>query len=210
MVVESRVAPQDIGHRAVGQPAEVAVDGFDVARYGTIAGVVDYLSADSLLDAEGATAAATGRGETTETDREGSGEAPDTHDDTGVTIDPGSGASRAERADELPTFETPAGDVGDATEREAGRAAADPVDRQAGGGQAFDHGRLQLGRAEPAVIADADRGAAAPDDHGAEGAADGAGIGGGQRPADDAANIVFAEDAGIERMGLGHRLLPLA
>jgi hypothetical protein len=80
----------------------------------------------SLLDAEGATAAATGRGETTETDREGSGEAPDTHDDTGVTIDPGAEASRAERADELPTFETPGGDVGDATEREAGRAAADP------------------------------------------------------------------------------------
>jgi HlyD family secretion protein/adhesin transport system membrane fusion protein len=53
VIVESRVAPQDIGHLAVGQPAEVAVDGFDVARYGTIEGAVDYLSADSLLDAEG-------------------------------------------------------------------------------------------------------------------------------------------------------------
>jgi HlyD family secretion protein/adhesin transport system membrane fusion protein len=53
VIVESRVSPADIGHLAVGQPAEVAVDGFDVARYGMLAGEVDYLSPDSLLDAEG-------------------------------------------------------------------------------------------------------------------------------------------------------------
>jgi HlyD family secretion protein/adhesin transport system membrane fusion protein len=53
VIVESRVSPQDIGHLALGQPAEVAIDGFDTARYGTVAGVVDYLSPDSLMDAEG-------------------------------------------------------------------------------------------------------------------------------------------------------------
>ncbi len=50
LVVDARVAPRDIGFVAVGQPARVKVQAFDFARFGTVDGVVERISAGAFLD----------------------------------------------------------------------------------------------------------------------------------------------------------------
>ena len=53
MVVQSRISPGDIGHVRVGQPAKVAVDSFDVSRFGDISGAVRHISPSTFLDDTG-------------------------------------------------------------------------------------------------------------------------------------------------------------
>jgi HlyD family type I secretion membrane fusion protein len=50
LVVEARVSPSDIGHVHAGQPADIRIDSFDSARFGTVPGEVSRLSATTYLD----------------------------------------------------------------------------------------------------------------------------------------------------------------
>jgi HlyD family type I secretion membrane fusion protein len=50
MVVEARVSPADIGHIHIGQAADVRVDSYDAARFGTVPGTVRRLSATTYMD----------------------------------------------------------------------------------------------------------------------------------------------------------------
>lgn len=50
VVVEARVLPNEIGHISVGQRAEIKVDSYDSARFGTVDGVIERLSATTYLD----------------------------------------------------------------------------------------------------------------------------------------------------------------
>ncbi len=86
------------------------------------------------------------------------------------------------------------------------RPHADLQDLQPGRHEAGAGGGGELGRAQPAVIAQHDLPAAGGHDHGAEGLADGARVGGVQRGADDAANVVLAQERGVEgvRWHTGH------
>lgn len=53
LVVETEIAPEDIGHVAVGQETKVAVSGFDQRRYGSVPGRLVKLSPTTLLNEEG-------------------------------------------------------------------------------------------------------------------------------------------------------------
>lgn len=53
LVVETRVDPGDVGYLTAGQIADVAVTGFDVSRYGTLSGQLDWVSATSFVDEQG-------------------------------------------------------------------------------------------------------------------------------------------------------------
>lgn len=53
LVVEARVDPRDVGYLRPGQFVDVAVTGFDVSRYGTLPGSLDWVSATSFADDEG-------------------------------------------------------------------------------------------------------------------------------------------------------------
>ena len=50
LIVESRILPDDIGHVHIGQGAEVKVDSYDAARFGSIHGEVRQISATTYLD----------------------------------------------------------------------------------------------------------------------------------------------------------------
>ena len=75
---------------------------------------------------------------------------------------------------------------------------------QPGRNQSFDQSLFQFHGAETAVIADAYPLTAAPDHHGTEAAPDGLGIGGGQRLADDAADVIFTQNGAVELMSFTH------
>lgn len=53
LVVETEIAPEDIGHVAIGQETKVSVSGFDQRRYGSVAGRLVKLSPTTLLNEEG-------------------------------------------------------------------------------------------------------------------------------------------------------------
>jgi len=53
MVAEVRISPRDIGHLRVGQEANVKVSTYDVARFGSIEGRVQQLSATTFMDEQG-------------------------------------------------------------------------------------------------------------------------------------------------------------
>jgi len=78
------------------------------------------------------------------------------------------------------------------------RPEADARHVDAGGGKPFHQRRLEAGRAQPAVTAHRRAPPAAPRQHGAEGAAEGGRIRLRQRLADDAARVVFPEEARVE------------
>ncbi|MCP4407661.1 MAG: HlyD family efflux transporter periplasmic adaptor subunit [Gammaproteobacteria bacterium] len=40
LIVEARISPNDIGHIHTGQPADVKIDSYDWARFGTVKGNV--------------------------------------------------------------------------------------------------------------------------------------------------------------------------
>jgi len=54
LVVEARVSPTDIGHIETGQKAKVIVTAYDFARFGSVEGTVDKISATTFLDDKGA------------------------------------------------------------------------------------------------------------------------------------------------------------
>lgn len=53
LVVETEIAPEDIGHVAIGQETKVSVSGFDQRRYGSVLGRLVKLSPTTLLNEEG-------------------------------------------------------------------------------------------------------------------------------------------------------------
>ncbi len=53
LVVETEIAPEDVGHVAVGQPTKVAVGGFDQRRYGHVSGRLVQVSPTTLLNDAG-------------------------------------------------------------------------------------------------------------------------------------------------------------
>ncbi len=50
LIVEARVSPNDIGHIHTDQPADVKIDSYDSARFGTVKGRVKQISAFTYLD----------------------------------------------------------------------------------------------------------------------------------------------------------------
>lgn len=53
LVVQARIKPQDIGYIRVGQSVKVKVSSFDFARYGTVDGRLDFISATTFSDERG-------------------------------------------------------------------------------------------------------------------------------------------------------------
>ncbi len=78
------------------------------------------------------------------------------------------------------------------------RPEADAGDGDSGGGKPFDQRRFKAGGTQPAVIADCRAAPAAPRQDGAERAAECQRICLVQRRADNAARIVFAQEARME------------
>ena len=83
-------------------------------------------------------------------------------------------------------------------------------DVEPAGGEAHDHGGRELRRRQQAVPADRHAPSAAALDGGAEVAADRARIARRQRLADDAADVVLAQDRRVKPMLLAHALTPVA
>ena len=50
LVVEAKVENRDIGYVRVGQPVKVKVHAYDFLRYGTLAGQVEQIDADAVVD----------------------------------------------------------------------------------------------------------------------------------------------------------------
>ena len=50
LVVEAKVENRDIGYVRVGQPVKVKVHAYDFLRYGTLAGEVEQIDADAVID----------------------------------------------------------------------------------------------------------------------------------------------------------------
>jgi membrane fusion protein, adhesin transport system len=50
LVIEARVANQDIGYVRVGQPVKVKVQAYDFLRYGMLSGTVERIAADAVID----------------------------------------------------------------------------------------------------------------------------------------------------------------
>jgi adhesin transport system membrane fusion protein len=53
LVAEVRISPRDIGHLRVGQKADVKVSTYDVARFGSVEGSLQQISATTFLDEQG-------------------------------------------------------------------------------------------------------------------------------------------------------------
>ncbi|MGZ0188047.1 MAG: HlyD family type I secretion periplasmic adaptor subunit [Alphaproteobacteria bacterium] len=50
LIVEAKILPRDVGFLTQGQTARITVDGFNVAQYATLQGVLERVSATSLID----------------------------------------------------------------------------------------------------------------------------------------------------------------
>jgi adhesin transport system membrane fusion protein len=50
LVIEARVANQDIGYVRIGQPVKVKVQAYDFLRYGMLSGTVERIAADAVID----------------------------------------------------------------------------------------------------------------------------------------------------------------
>ncbi len=53
LIVEARISPKDVGFLRVGQKARVKFSAYDFSIYGSLEGVVDNISADTITDEEG-------------------------------------------------------------------------------------------------------------------------------------------------------------
>ena len=53
LVVESRVSTADVGHIRAGQPVEVRVASYESARFGTVEGTLERVSASTYVDEHG-------------------------------------------------------------------------------------------------------------------------------------------------------------
>lgn len=50
LVFETRIRPEDIAFLAPGMPAAIRISAYDYTKYGTLAGRVDHISADTLVE----------------------------------------------------------------------------------------------------------------------------------------------------------------
>jgi HlyD family type I secretion membrane fusion protein len=50
LIVEARISPNDIGHIHTDQSADVKIDSYDSARFGTVKGNIKRISASTYLD----------------------------------------------------------------------------------------------------------------------------------------------------------------
>lgn len=55
VVVEARLRPEDSGIVEIGQPVRIKISAYDFTRFGTLAGTLTYIGADSVADQEGNT-----------------------------------------------------------------------------------------------------------------------------------------------------------
>jgi adhesin transport system membrane fusion protein len=53
LLIEININPADIANIAVGQPARLKFSAYDFAIYGSVEGVVQFLSADTVTNSEG-------------------------------------------------------------------------------------------------------------------------------------------------------------
>lgn len=53
LIAEVRIEPKDIGHISVGDPADIKITTFDPARFGSIAGTVEKISASTFHTSDG-------------------------------------------------------------------------------------------------------------------------------------------------------------
>lgn len=53
LVAEVRISPRDVGHLRVGQEADVKVSTYDVARFGSVEGRLQQVSATTFIDEQG-------------------------------------------------------------------------------------------------------------------------------------------------------------
>src|SRR6185369_7367552 len=84
------------------------------------------------------------------------------------------------------------------------RTEPDAQHLETAGHEAFDDRGFHFRRRQPAVIADSHALAAVANHRGAEAAADRARVGGGQRLADDAADVVLAQNSLVEAVCCTH------
>lgn len=54
LVLEIRIPPEEVGHIKVGQAVTVKIGSFDFSRYGSVEGKLEYISASSFVDEDGA------------------------------------------------------------------------------------------------------------------------------------------------------------
>ncbi len=50
LVVEVKISPRDVGHIKIGQKVRIKISSFDFSRYGSIEGVLDFISATTFFD----------------------------------------------------------------------------------------------------------------------------------------------------------------
>ncbi len=55
LVAEVKISPRDIGHMEIGTEVLLKIDTYNFARYGSISGRLDHISASSFIDNEGVT-----------------------------------------------------------------------------------------------------------------------------------------------------------
>lgn len=53
LLIEAQLSPRDVGYVAVGQSAEINIDGFDVAQFGRLPGTVTFVSPSTVRTPEG-------------------------------------------------------------------------------------------------------------------------------------------------------------
>lgn len=53
LIIETQIQPKDIGHVKTGQSVNVKVSSYDFSRYGTIEGVLKYISATTFINDDG-------------------------------------------------------------------------------------------------------------------------------------------------------------
>lgn len=53
LIIETQIKPKDIGHVKTGQSVNVKISSYDFSRYGTIKGVLKYISATTFINDDG-------------------------------------------------------------------------------------------------------------------------------------------------------------
>ncbi len=55
LLIEAQLSPADVGYVEIGQHADITVDGFDMAQFGALSGVVTYISPTTVTNEDGET-----------------------------------------------------------------------------------------------------------------------------------------------------------
>ena len=53
LIVQSHIAPSDIGHVKLGQPVQLKISAYNFARYGWLSGTLTFISANTFIDGSG-------------------------------------------------------------------------------------------------------------------------------------------------------------